>query len=260
MVEKSGKQTVEKEMSFWDHLEELRWMIFRSLGAIVIFAVVLFCFKDFLFGIVLGPTRPDFFLYRWLGMDTGLTIINTQVSSQFMVHMKVSLMAGLLIAFPYVIFELWRFIAPALYQKEKKGVRLAFLFASFLFYLGLCVGYVMVLPLMVNFFSSYSVSPDVTNMISLDSYMSTFMSSVLLFGLVFEFPAVVAVLSRMDLLYRDTLKKGWRYAVLVSVVLAAIITPSGDLVSLSIVTLPLILLYFGSILLCKSRPEEESVQ
>lgn len=243
-----------KEMSFWDHLEELRWVIFRSLGSIIVFAVVLFCFKNALFSVVLGPTRPDFFLYRWLGMDTGLTLINTQVASQFMVHMKVSFIGGLLISFPYILFELWRFIAPALYQRERKGVRTAFVFASFLFYLGLFVGYVMVLPLMVNFFSTYTVSAEVTNMINLDSYISTFSSSVLLFGLVFEFPAIVAVLSRMGLLYRDTLKKGWRFAVLISVVMAAVITPSGDLVSLSIVTLPLILLYFFSILLCRRRP------
>lgn len=251
-----AEKNAEKEMTFWDHLEELRWMIFRCLGSIIVFAVVLFCFKQFLFDIVLGPTRPDFFLYSWLGLDTGLTLINTQVSSQFMVHMKVSFIGGLLVSFPYIIFEIWRFIAPALYQKERRGVRMAFLFASFLFYLGLCVGYVMVLPLMVNFFSAYSVSPEVTNMINLDSYISTFTSSVLLFGLVFEFPAIVAVLSRIGLLYRDTLKNGWRYAILVSVVLAAIITPSGDLVSLSIVTLPLIILYFASIALCKKRPEE----
>ncbi len=246
----------EKEMSFWDHLEELRWVILRSLASIVVFTVLLFCFKDVLFKIVLGPTSPDFFLYRWLGLDTGLTLINTQVSAQFMVHMKVAAIGGLLISFPYLLFEIWRFIAPALYKKEKRGVRVAFFFASFLFYLGLAVGYVMVLPLMVNFFSSYSVSADVTNMISLDSYISTFSSSVLLFGLVFEFPAIVAVLSRMGLLYRDTIKKGWRYAILVAVVLAAIITPSGDLVSLAIVTLPLFILYLFSILVCKKRPAE----
>jgi len=250
-----------QEMSFWDHLEALRWTVFRSAIAIMAVAIVLFCFKNILFGVVLAPTQPDFIVYQLLGLDSGLTLINTEVAAQFMVHLKVSFIGGLIIAFPYILFEIWKFIAPALYEKEKRSVRGAFLFASVLFYLGLVVGYYMVLPLMVNFFHSYSVSGDVTNMINLNSYISTFSSSVLLFGIVFEFPTVVAILSRMGIVTRKMMMKGWRYAILAVIVLAAMITPSGDLVSLAIVSMPLFILYAFSILVCKSpkpKAEEET--
>ncbi|MCQ2145365.1 MAG: twin-arginine translocase subunit TatC [Bacteroidales bacterium] len=248
----------EKEMTFWDHLEALRWMIFRSGAAVLVIAVVLFFFKDFLFdGVILAPTRSDFFVYRFFGTDTSLTLINTEVAAQFMVHMKVCAISGLVLGFPIVLFEIWRFIAPALYDNEKKSVSGAFLFASLLFYVGVAVGYVVVLPLMVNFFDGYSISGSVTNMISLNSYISTFAGTVLIFGIVFEFPTVVALLSTFGILTREMLAKGWRYAVLVVVVLAALITPSGDPVSLSIVSLPLFLLYGFSIIICKKKTSAE---
>lgn len=248
----------EKEMTFWDHLEALRWMIFRSGAAVLVIAVVLFFFKDFLFdGVILAPTRSDFFVYRFFGTDTSLTLINTEVAAQFMVHMKVCAISGLVLGFPVVLFEIWKFIAPALYDNEKKSVSGAFLFASLLFYVGVAVGYVVVLPLMVNFFDGYSISGSVTNMISLNSYISTFAGTVLIFGIVFEFPTVVALLSTFGILTREMLAKGWRYAVLVVVVLAALITPSGDPVSLSIVSLPLFLLYGFSIIICKKKTSAE---
>lgn len=248
----------EKEMTFWDHLEALRWTLMRSCIAIVLVAVVLFCFKDFVFNIILAPTRDDFFLYKLLGTGTFLTIINTEVAAQFMIHIKVCLIGGVVLSFPYILFEIWRFISPALFQNEKVSVRAVFLLASFLFYLGLVVGYVMVLPLMVNFFHGYSVSDDVTNMISLSSYFSMFCGTVLMFGLVFEFPSVIAVLSRLGIVTREMLRKGWRYAVIVVVILAAAITPSGDPISLTIVSVPLFLLYAFSITLCKKKaPESE---
>lgn len=245
-------------MTFWDHLEALRWMIFRSGAAVLVIAVVLFFFKDFLFdGVILAPTRSDFFVYRFFGTDTSLTLINTEVAAQFMVHMKVCAISGLVLGFPVVLFEIWKFVAPALYENEKRSVRGAFLFASFLFYVGVAVGYVVVLPLMVNFFDGYSISGSVTNMISLNSYISTFAGTVLIFGIVFEFPTVVALLSTFGILTREMLAKGWRYAVLVVVVLAALITPSGDPVSLSIVSLPLFLLYGFSIIICKKKTSAE---
>ncbi|MBQ0043837.1 MAG: twin-arginine translocase subunit TatC [Bacteroidales bacterium] len=248
----------EKEMTFWDHLEALRWMIFRSGAAVLVIAVVLFFFKDFLFdGVILAPTRSDFFVYRFFGTDTSLTLINTEVAAQFMVHMKVCAIAGLVLGFPVILFEIWKFIAPALYENEKRSVRGAFLFASLLFYVGVAVGYVVVLPLMVNFFDGYSISGSITNMISLSSYIATFAGTVLVFGIVFEFPTVVAVLSTFGILTREMLEKGWRYAVLVVIVLAALITPSGDPVSLSIVSLPLFLLYGFSIIICKKKTSVE---
>lgn len=248
----------EKEMSFWDHLDALRFLIFRTLGVWLVLSMVFFCFKDFLFGnIILAPTKADFFVYRWLGLDVSLSLINTDVTAQFMTHIKISFIAAVIVAVPYLIFELWLFIKPALYPAEKKAVRGAFAFASVLFYVGMTVGYVMVLPLMVNFFAKYQVSGDVTNMFNLTSYISLFSTMVLLFGLVFEFPSVVAILSRIGLLKREHMTKSWRYAVAGIIVLAAAITPTGDPFSLAIVSLPLFLLYGFSILVCRKGSETE---
>ena len=168
------KLDASKEMSFWDHLEDLRHGLFRVVIALLAAFVVLFFFKDFLFDkIILAPTRSDFFFYEWFGMKTGLQLVNIELSTQFMVHMRVTFMCAFIVCCPYVIFEIWRFIAPALYQHEKKATRRAFLFASFLFYLGIAVGYSIILPLMINFFDGYKVSETVVNTISLNSYIST---------------------------------------------------------------------------------------
>ena len=245
-----------KEMSFWDHLEALRQGLFRVVIALLVAFVALFFFKDFLFDqLILAPTRNDFFFYKCFGMETGLQLVNIELSTQFMVHMRVTFMCAFILCCPYVLFEIWRFIAPALYQHEKKATRRAFLFASFLFYLGIAVGYCIILPLMVNFFDGYKVSEAVTNTISLNSYISTVNSTVLLFGIVFEIPTLVAVLSQIGLLTRETLVGGWKWAVLIIAVLAAIITPA-DPFSMLIAAIPLSLLYGISILVCKPKQEE----
>lgn len=244
------------EMSFWDHLEALRQGLFRVLGALVVAFIVLFFFKDFLFDkLILAPTRSDFFFYRWFGMETGLQLVNIELSTQFMVHMRVTFMCAFIFCCPYVLFEIWRFIAPALYRHEKKATRRAFFFASFLFYLGIAVGYSIILPLMVNFFDGYKVSEEVVNTISLNSYISTVNSTVLLFGIVFEIPTLVAVLSQIGLLTRKGLIGGWKWAVMVIAVLAAIITPA-DPFSMLIAAIPLALLYGISILVCKKGEPE----
>ena len=245
-----------KDMSFWDHLEALRQGLFRILIALVVLFVVLFFFKDFLFDkLILAPTRNGFFFYRWFGMSTGLQLVNIELSTQFMVHMRVTFMCAFIVGCPYVLFEIWRFIAPALYEHEKRATRRAFLFASFLFYLGIAVGYCIILPLMVNFFDGYKVSEEVVNTISLNSYISTVNSTVLLFGLVFEIPTLVALLSQIGLLSRQTLLGGWKWAVVIIAVLAAIITPA-DPFSMLIAAIPLTLLYGISILVCKKAVPE----
>jgi sec-independent protein translocase protein TatC len=245
-----------KDMSFWDHLEALRQGLFRVVLALLAAFVVLFFFKNFLFDtLILAPTRSDFFFYRWFGMETGLQLVNIELSTQFMVHMRVTFMCAIILCCPYILFEIWRFIAPALYQNEKRATRRAFLFASFLFYLGIAVGYSIILPLMVNFFDGYKVSEEVVNTISLNSYISTVNSTVLLFGIVFEIPTLVAVLSQIGLLSRQTLVGGWKWAVLLIAVLAAIITPA-DPFSMLIAAIPLALLYGISILVCKPKREE----
>ena len=245
-----------KDMSFWEHLEALRQGLFRVIIALLAAFVILFFFKDFLFDkLILAPTRSDFFFYRWFGMKTGLRLVNIELSTQFMVHMRVTALCALVVCCPYIIFEIWRFVAPALYEREKRATRRAFLFASLLFYLGIAVGYCIMLPLMVNFFDSYKVSEEVVNTISLNSYISTVESTVLIFGIVFEIPTVVAILSQLGLLSRQTLVGGWRWAVLVVAVLAAIVTPA-DPFSMLIAAVPLFGLYGISILVCKKAPPE----
>lgn len=247
-----------KDMSFWEHLEALRQGLFRVIIALVAAFIVLFFFKGFLFDkLILAPTRPDFFFYRWFGMETGLQLVNIELSTQFMVHMRVTMLCALIVCCPYILFEIWRFIAPALYRREKRATRRAFIFASFLFYLGIAVGYCIILPLMVNFFDGYKVSEAVVNTISLNSYISTVNSTVLLFGIVFEIPTLLAALSQIGLITRKTLLDGWKWAVLVIAVLAAIITPA-DPFSMLIAAVPLALLYGISILVCrKEAPEED---
>lgn len=241
-----------KEMTFWDHLEDLRMSIFRMIAVFAAVVVGLFFFKDFLFGeVILGPSKADFFLYRLLGTDFSMELVNLEVAAQFMIHMKVTFLSALVLTFPYIIYEVWRFIAPALYDNERKAVRGAFLFASFLFYLGVAVGYALIFPLMLNFFAGYQVSPDIPNTFSLSSYIALLTSMVLTFGIVFEFPTVVVALSTLGVLKKGTLASFRKHAVLVVAILAAVITPSGDPFTMLVVSVPLYLLYEFSILLCK---------
>lgn len=242
-------------MSFWEHLDVLRGSLFRALGAVCLCSVLGLVFREFLFdGIVLAPTRSDFIVYRLLGWSFSMELINVEISAQFFVHLKVSFAVGLIVAFPYVVWELWRFLAPALYEKEKKAVRAAFGMATGLFYLGVLVGYFIVLPVCLQFFMNYTVSDAVANTITIGSYMSMFFSMVLLIGVVFEFPTVVLALNRLGVLDRSVLRKGRRYAVIIVLVLAALITPS-DPFSMFVLAIPLYFLYEFSILLCSKSAE-----
>jgi sec-independent protein translocase protein TatC len=167
--------------------------------------------------------------------------------------MKMAFLSAIVLTFPYLIFKVWQFIAPALYDNERRKVRNAFIFASGLFYVGITVGYVLIFPLMLNFFADYQVSPGVPNVFSLSSYISLLTSMVLTFGIVFEFPTVVAVLSSMGMLTKEGLSSYRKHAICVVLVLAAVITPSGDPFSLMVVSVPLYLLYEFSILICRKR-------
>ena len=247
------------EMTFWDHLEELRGSLFRMLAVFGVSVVGLFFFKGFLFDdVILAPSRPDFFLYRLLGADFSLTLVNIEVAAQFMIHMKITFICALIVTFPYLVYEIWKFVSPALYEKEKKTVKGAFLFASILFYIGVAVGYAIVFPLMLNFFSGYQVSPDIPNTFSLTSYISMFTSMVMIFGIVFEFPTIALALSSLGLLTKDLLKSFRRHAICAVLIVAAVITPSGDPFSLLVVSVPLYMLYEFSILICRNK--EQSVE
>ena len=237
-------------MSFWDHVEVLRGTLFRSVLAVGLLSLVFLFIPEPLFKAVLWPTRPDFILYSLLGLDFGMDLINVELSAQFFVHLKVSLLCGAVLGFPFVVWEIWKFIAPALYENERKAVRTAFGLSSGLFYLGVAVGYFIVLPVCLMFFMNYSVSDTIQNTIALHSYMSLFTSMVFLIGLLFEFPTVILVLSSLGVIRRKELKQWRKYAFVVVLVLAALITPS-DPFSMFVLAIPLYGLFEFSILLCK---------
>ena len=246
-------------MSFWDHLEVLRGTMFRSVLAVILVSVVFLAIPERLFKAVLWPTTPDFILYKWLDLDFSMTLINIEVSAQFFVHLKISILMAVIVAFPYIIYEIWKFIAPALYDNEKKAVRKAFGMSSFLFYLGVAVGYFIVLPVCLMFFMNYTVSDTVQNTISLGSYISLFTSMVFLIGLLFEFPTIVMVLSHLGLLTRKQLRSFRKSAFVVILILAALITPS-DPFSMFVLSIPLYGLYEFSILVCKpDTPSEDDL-
>ncbi len=238
-------------MSFWDHLEVLRGVLLRSVLYVCIFTCLGLIFKKALFGVILAPTDPDFCVYRLLGWSFGMQLINVEVSAQFFAHLRAAVATGLILAFPLIILEIWRFIAPALYDREKRPLRISFLLATLLFYVGVAVAYFIVLPVCLQFFINYSVSDQIVNSITIGSYMSVFTSTILLIGLTFEFPTLVLALSSLGIIGKEMLRKGRKTAFVVVLVVSAFITPA-DPVSMFVLALPLYLLYELSILLCIS--------
>lgn len=240
-------------MSFWEHLDVLRGALIRVLAVVIALSCLGLAFKEPLFKVILAPARPDFFIYRLLGTDFGMTLINVDISAQFVTHLRASVVAGFILSFPYLVWEIWRFVLPALYAGEKKAVRRTFLLSSVLFYVGAAVGYFIVLPLCLQFFMGYSISPDITNTATLRSYMSMFSSLVLLMGIAFEFPSVILLLSMLGIVDRPLLRRGRKYAFVALLIVAAFITPTGDPLSMLLLAAPLYLLYELSITLCSSQ-------
>lgn len=255
----------EPSMTFWEHLEELRWSIFRIAIAAVMAMVVIFIIMPQMFtGFVLGPTTSEFFLYKWLGSlgqlpflpdfaagEFKVDIISINVASQFMTHISTSFWFALVVIFPYILYEVWKFIAPALYDNEKGSVKAAFLFGTLMFFLGCAISYSFIFPFTFRFLTEYEISAQITNQISLNSYMSTFLGMIFMMGLIFELPLLAWLLSKIGVLRRDFLKKYRRHAVVILMILAALITPTGDPITLSLVFLPLYLLYEISICVVK---------
>ncbi len=259
------------EMSFLEHLEVLRWHIVRSFIAIAIIATVAFIYKHILFDIIIfGPSNPDFFSNKLLcslseKLDIPSLCINhhkiafqnISMSGQFTTHLKISFIAGLIGGFPYLFWEFWRFIKPALNQKERKNSRGAILSASILFMLGILFSYYIICPLSVHFLSNYKVSDKVDNILNLGSYISTISSIVLAGGIIFELPILTYFLAKVGLINTSLLKKYRRHAVVASLLLAAIITPP-DIISQILVCLPLILLYEAGIVIAKRIEKKQS--
>ncbi|MEN9919989.1 MAG: twin-arginine translocase subunit TatC [Bacteroidota bacterium] len=261
----------DKDLTFLDHLEDLRWMIIRSLIAVFIFAIASFVVMPYLYDqVVMGPTKSDFFLYRYLCILTTsipfipdfcddsfrVEIVNLNLASQFFRHMSTSFWLALILTFPYLVYEIWRFVNPALYANEKNKVRSAFIFGTLMFFVGCGLGYSAIFPITFRFLATYQLSPDIRNQISLDSYMDNFLMMIFIMGLMFELPLVSWLLSRLGLLTRTFFKKYRKYAIVILLILAAFITPSGDPFTLAIVFFPLYILFELSYFLVRPDTEE----
>lgn len=249
------------EMTFLEHLEELRWHIVRSLIAIFIFAILVFIFKGLVFDwLLFGPKQPDFITYQWLCSlsnmigagdalcieGRGFEIVNIEMAGQFLTHLKVSLVCGFIFAFPYIAWECWRFIKPALYENEKKYTRGMVFFTSLLFFIGVSFGYLLLAPVSINFFANYSVSEAVENTIKLTSYISIVTTVVLASGIMFELPMAVYIFSKLDLVTPANMREYRKHAVVGILAIAAIITPA-DIWTQLLVGIPVYFLYELSI-------------
>lgn len=256
---KKNKDT-DGDMTFLQHLEELRWHIIRALIAVVAGAILAFMFKNIIFDhVILAPNNPDFITNRLLCRladavnapalcinQNPIELISIKMSGQFTTHINISLVAGLIMAFPYVFWEFWSFFRPALYEKERKYARGAVTMASLLFLTGILFGYFIISPLSINFLGSYRVSDLVNNQINITSYIGSVTSVALSAGITFELPIVVFFLARIGIVTPEFMRKYRKHAIVVVLILAAVITPP-DVFSLILVSIPLILLYELSI-------------
>jgi len=258
------KSKSHKDMSFLDHLEVLRWHLIRSSTAILILATIAFLFKKFIFDtILLAPTKLDFYTYETMckiskffssdGIcisELPFTLQSLTMSEQFSIHIWTSITAGIIVAFPYILWEIWRFISPGLYKNEKKNA-VAFIFvSSLLFFAGVLFGYYVITPLSVNFLGNYSVSDLVERNFKIGSYISIIKSSVLASGLMFELPVIIYFLTKLGLVTPDFLKTYRKHAIVIVLIMAAVITPP-DVISQIIVTIPIMFLYEMSIIISK---------
>jgi len=248
---------IPEEMSFLGHLEDLRWHIVRSCIAVVVCTVGAFVFKGFIFDTILtAPKSPDFITARILCKigacinDKPFQLISTQMAGQFSAHIMISLVAGLILAFPYVVYQIWSFIAPALYDNEKRSAQGAVFWISFLFILGVLFGYYIIVPLSVHFLGSYQVSPEIANTITLNSYFQLVSSVSLATGIVFELPIFILFLTKIGIITPDFLVQYRRHAFLLILILSAVITPP-DIFSQFLVTIPLMGLFEVSIILSR---------
>lgn len=250
------------EMSFLEHLEALRWHLMRAVIAVLVLAIFLFFYREIVFDhFLFAPKHPDFWTYRmlcllddYLKMGGALCIkelpfelINTELSGQFTMHIWVSFVAGFILAAPYVLWEIWRFIKPALHEKERKYSKGVVFFSTMLFFSGVLFGYYVIVPLSINFLGSYQVSADVKNMIAMDSFVSTVTTITFASGIVFELPIVIYFLTQIGLMTPQFMRTYRKHAMVIILIVAAVITPSPDVTSQLLVAFPLYLLYELSI-------------
>ncbi|MBS7565920.1 twin-arginine translocase subunit TatC [Mucilaginibacter sp. Bleaf8] len=254
---KEKSKDLEVEMSFFDHIEVLRWHLIRSCIAILVFTILAFVYYDFVFDqIIMGPMKPDFWTYRMLcKLGDALhrpgfcitsipgKIINTEMAGQFTLEINSALIIGITLGFPYLLWEVWRFIKPALHENERKAASGFVFYASFLFILGILFGYFVIAPESISFLAGYKVSDIIENTFTVDSYLSSVATLTLATGVVFQLPILVYILSNIGILTPKVMRSGRRYAVVAILVISAVITPTPDMMTMMIVSLPLFILY-----------------
>lgn len=263
----------EEGMSFLDHLEALRWHLLRSISAILILSIAAFLAKSIVFGVViLGPSKVDFVTYRWLcslGDYLGIsalcidelpfTIQSRQMTGQFTMHMTSSFVVGFIAAFPFVFWEIWRFISPGLYDQERNAARGAVFFVSLLFFLGAAFGYFILSPLSINFLSNYQLDPSILNEFDITSYISTLTMLVLASAIMFQLPVVVYFLAMSGLVSAAMLRSYRRHAIVVILVVSAIITPP-DVISQVLIAMPILVLYEAGIQIAKRLEKKRELK
>lgn len=250
-MEENGGQT------FWEHLDELRSALIRIICAGLLCGIVAFIFKEWLFDFILAPSKSNFITYRLFNSLSGLTgvevedfsvtMINTALAQQFIIHMKTAFIVGLLCASPYILYCVMHFIAPALYNAEKRLIFGVVGSGYAMFLMGMALSYLLIFPLTFRFLGTYQVSEEVTNMISLESYISTLTGMSFMMGIVFELPLICWLMAKMGILKAAMMRNYRKHAVVAILVVAAIITPTADAFTLALVSLPMYLLYEISI-------------
>lgn len=269
MNKKTGNNDL---LTFGGHLEVLRWILFRIILVTVGTAIVVFSFKDITWQLLLAPSKWNFCTYRWIeqlfklcGVQDfhfdkfNVDLIATDLSSQFMTHLTTSIYLGLIVASPYILYELFHFVSPALYKKERMSAIKILITVYLLFMIGALTSYFLLFPISFRFLGTYSVEERIRSMITLDSYISTFMTLTLLMGVVFQLPIIAYILGKLGIINASMLARYRKHAFIIILTIAAIITPGQDILTLSIVTLPLYLLYEISIRVVKKcRPSKNS--
>lgn len=267
------KEEEEEGMSFLDHLEALRWHLLRSVSAVLILTVIAFLAKSVVFGvIILGPSKVDFITYRlfcdlgnYLGVaalcieELPFTLQSREMTSQFSMHMTSSLVVGFIVAFPYLFWEVWRFISPGLYDQEKNAARGAVFFVSFLFFMGAAFGYFVLAPMSINFLSNYQLDPTIINEFDISSYISTLTMLVLASAIMFQLPVVVYFLSKSGLVTAAMLRSYRRHAIVIILIVSAVITPP-DVISQILIAMPILVLYEAGIQIAKRLEKEKAVK
>ena len=241
----------DKPLTFWQHVDELRSVVVRIVVCIVALSILFLCFKEQLFAIVLAPSHSDFVIYKLLCIgvnDVSFSLINTELTGQFIAHLQVAFMAAAVVGAPYVLWQLFAYLSPALYVGERRMLRVAMLAGSILFYVGALLSYLLIFPLSFRFLINYQVADEVGNMIALSSYIDTLMMLSLLMAILFELPLVAILLGKMGTVRASGMATYRRHALLVILIVAAVITPTTDVFTLAIVALPIYVLYECSII------------